>query len=103
MKGISLPHSSYCSFTAIDDHRALVFGGNVAGRRVDNLYLIDFNIMVIVFVAWLPQPQCMHFAGWESVSLYGFAALVRFLISCTFMSFSVLLLLIDASIMSSSP
>ena len=52
---------------------------------------------------WLPQPQCMHFAGWESVSLYGFAALVRCLISCTFMSFSVLLLLIDASIMSGSP
>ena len=51
MKGISLPHSSYCSFTAIDDHKALVFGGNVAGRRVNNLYLIDFNIMVSVFVA----------------------------------------------------
>ena len=50
MKGISLPHSSYCSFTAIDDHRALVFGGNVAGRRVDNLYLIDFNIMVSMVV-----------------------------------------------------
>ena len=51
MKGISLPHSSYCSFTAIDDHRALVFGGNVDGRRVDNLYLIDFNTMVSVFIS----------------------------------------------------
>ena len=51
MKGITLPHSSYCSFTAIDDHRALVFGGNVAGRRVDNLYLIDFNTMVSVFIS----------------------------------------------------
>ena len=51
MKGIALPHSSYCSFTAIDDHRALVFGGNVAGRRAGNLFLIDFNTMVSMFVS----------------------------------------------------
>lgn len=46
MKGVDLPSNSYFSFTAIDDHRALVFGGNVAGRRVNRLYLIDFNTMV---------------------------------------------------------
>ena len=46
MKGIALPHNSYFSFTAIDDHRALIFGGNVGDRRVDSLYLIDFNTMV---------------------------------------------------------
>jgi hypothetical protein len=48
MKGVDLPHSSYFSFTAIDDHRALIFGGNICGRRYDNLYLIDFNTMVSV-------------------------------------------------------
>lgn len=46
MKGVDLPSNSYFSFTAIDDHRAFVFGGNVAGRRVNNLYVIDFNTMV---------------------------------------------------------
>jgi hypothetical protein len=51
MKGIALPHNSYFSFTALDDHRAVIFGGNVGGslRRADNLYLIDFNTMVSLF------------------------------------------------------
>ena len=51
MKGINLPPNSYFSFTAIDSHRALVFGGHVNDRtnsRTDGLYLIDFNKMVSV-------------------------------------------------------
>jgi hypothetical protein len=52
MKGIALPHNAYFSFTAIDDHRAVIFGGSTsgAGRRIDNLYLIDFNTMVSLSV-----------------------------------------------------
>ena len=50
ISGTTPPPNSYFTFTAIDDHRALIFGGHVTlGRsdiRTDSLYLIDFNKMV---------------------------------------------------------
>ena len=61
--GTTPPPNSYFTFTAIDDHRALVFGGHVTlGRndsRTDSLYLIDFNKMVSVGI----DPSTIQLCG----------------------------------------
>ena len=45
--GTSLPPCAYFTLTSIDHNRALFFGGNQPGRgRINDLFLIDFDIMV---------------------------------------------------------
>ena len=62
MKGAALPYCSYFSFTAIDDHRALIFGGRSINGRTDHLYLIDFDTMVSILYTYLHWmvPKLIH-------------------------------------------
>ena len=40
------PPCSSFSFTSINNHQAVLFGGNQQGRRVNDCFLIDFESMV---------------------------------------------------------
>ena len=42
------PPRSHCTFTAIDDRRAVLFAGKMDwGERKNDVYIIDLNVMVI--------------------------------------------------------
>ena len=52
------PPCSHFSFTAINNHQAVLFGGNQQGRRVNDCFLIDFDSMVC------PKRYYMHAMVW---------------------------------------
>ena len=46
-RGETLPPCSHFTFTKVDQYRAVLFGGTVAGNhKVNTVYLIDFKSMV---------------------------------------------------------
>ena len=49
LRGTRPPSCAYFTLTSIDWHRAVLFAGTRAGRiRVNDLYIIDFDVMVRV-------------------------------------------------------
>ena len=47
VKGTRPPPCSHFSFTSINDHEAIMYGGRLAsGRSVNDIYLFDFSEMV---------------------------------------------------------